>query len=822
MKAPAMISRNHRHTPAPAHWGALGLLLLAAAFARADSLVPPTMSYSGFLTEADGTPIAAFAPQTRNFEFRIYAQATGGTPLWAEAQTVTIDQGHFGVILGEGTSVSGAPSGIEAFLNVIANATSANLHLGITPQGGEEFSPRQRLLSSPFAQRALVAERVSQATGSSVLGDARITTATLNGNLRLARQDDGRANFIEFGATTPGKHPDAGKILYQAYSNGVDIFGAGTSTANRRLTLWAEGGTHLHGPISFEPDARQNITMGASTNGIGIQNSGVVFFRSSNQFDWYRAGAFHPSAGNAGSGGNRLATLSIDGFHLRSGFFSGDGSGLTNFNSAQLPNNYNYLGINLNNHMEFGRGIANKPPENGRIAYNRVTGTFFGTPITISEHLDIFGAGTTTANRRIRLWADQGVVTTGPASISGALTVGGSNSTTISGTTVSNGSFLAQGASTIAGTITARSNLEMLGSGTLNFNNLVREAQLINLWSETGQPSYAIGVNGGVARSVYLRTQTRFAWHVGGAHSASGPGGTMIANWDNARCEFNVPVLIDSHLEVGATAQRNINYAFYARAGNGNPSTGGTSGIVPVAIYAHNRIVGSEFNAVSDARLKSVLRPSDPAADLDTLTQIEIVDYTLKDRVEGGGQPLKKVIAQQVESVFPQAVSQTRGIVPDVYQKATAESGFLTMPDAHSHGLQPGDTLRVLREDRAIESEILAVREDGVQLAADDLDGEVFVYGRRVGDMCSVDYDAIAMLNVSATREVHRRINHNAATIATCRDEQNDLARDAASLTESLQLEDHRLKAIEAGISQMSQVRLAPPATGDRQLARTQ
>lgn len=36
-------------------------------------------------------------------------------------------------------------------------------------------------------------------------------------------------------------------------------------------------------------------------------------------------------------------------------------------------------------------------------------------------------------------------------------------------------------------------------------------------------------------------------------------------------------------------------------------------------------------------------------------------------------------------------------------------------------------------------------------------DGEVFVYGREVKDFRQVDYEAIAMLNVSATQELARR-----------------------------------------------------------------
>ena len=42
----------------------------------------------------------------------------------------------------------------------------------------------------------------------------------------------------------------------------------------------------------------------------------------------------------------------------------------------------------------------------------------------------------------------------------------------------------------------------------------------------------------------------------------------------------------------------------------------------------------------------------------------------------------------------------------------------------------------------------------------------VFVYGREVKDFRVVDYEAIAMLNVSATQALHRRMARQAAAAA--------------------------------------------------------
>jgi hypothetical protein len=55
-------------------------------------------------------------------------------------------------------------------------------------------------------------------------------------------------NTLEFGADIPGKHPNAGKIGYQTFTPGaLDIVGAGTNVASRRIKFWAERGAVFNG-----------------------------------------------------------------------------------------------------------------------------------------------------------------------------------------------------------------------------------------------------------------------------------------------------------------------------------------------------------------------------------------------------------------------------------------------------------------------------------------------------------------------------------------------------------------------------------------------
>src|SRR5689334_16372668 len=80
------------------------------AHAQANSSPPTKLTYQGFLTDAAGVPLGDTTPINTNIIFRIYNAITTGTNKWTEQQTVTIDKGHFSVLLGEGSPYLSEPS----------------------------------------------------------------------------------------------------------------------------------------------------------------------------------------------------------------------------------------------------------------------------------------------------------------------------------------------------------------------------------------------------------------------------------------------------------------------------------------------------------------------------------------------------------------------------------------------------------------------------------------------------------------------------------------------------------------------------------------
>jgi hypothetical protein len=99
--------------------------------------VPPYLVHQGRLLDALNAPVEG----AQSLTFNLYAEETGGSSLWAETQTVSVNAGFYSVTLGQVT-----PLAVSAF-------NGDTLYLGVTI-GGEELAPRLAMRSVPYALKA--------------------------------------------------------------------------------------------------------------------------------------------------------------------------------------------------------------------------------------------------------------------------------------------------------------------------------------------------------------------------------------------------------------------------------------------------------------------------------------------------------------------------------------------------------------------------------------------------------------------------------------------------------------------------------------------
>lgn len=187
--------------------------------------------------------------------------------------------------------------------------------------------------------------------------------------------------------------------------------------------------------------------------------------------------------------------------------------------------------------------------------------------------------------------------------------------------------------------------------------------------------------------------------------------------------------------------------------------------LVDFDIVGKRSIVSAQNVTTSDARIKNILRVSDNQQDLETLRRLKITDYRYKDVANWGNQTFKKVIAQQVEEVYPQAVRKQTSTLPDIYclaeKVAYDESGKeLTVTLSKDYGIKVGDKLEMIHAEKGkMQAEVIAVSGNGFTVKDWHYPTDkIFVFGREVNDFRVVDYEALSMLGISATQALLQRL----------------------------------------------------------------
>ncbi|MCC6462416.1 MAG: hypothetical protein IT260_18255 [Saprospiraceae bacterium] len=281
------------------------------------------------------------------------------------------------------------------------------------------------------------------------------------------------------------------------------------------------------------------------------------------------------------------------------------------------------------------------------------------------------------------------------------------------------------------------------------------DAGLLGLRAETMNSDAVVGIStgdqnwAGVAGHCYAPDGNAL-W---GQNFTNGKGG-LIGGKDFAGLFWGGAVRI-----TGISPVASANFAYFTLGPLPPPFQAPVSevynGNTQYSLWADNAVRGLQFQAMSDRRIKDIVGVSDSRRDLATLLQIEITDYYFKDRITKGNMPQKKVIGQQVAVVFPQAVdSNTQEFIPDILQTSRADNGWIALA---GHGLQAGDIVRLFFGQKQVGLKVTEATVSGFRVDTAP-SGPVFVYGRQVRDFHVVDYEAISMLNVSATQELARQV----------------------------------------------------------------
>ncbi len=796
------------------------LLGFTAPIGAQTSAVPDQISYQGFVTDAGGNPIGNTTPENRTIVFRIWDHPTNTAApnlIYSEQQVVTISKGEFSVLVGDGIAVTGETNKGKPTVTIPTafGGTTRFIGISVYESNGNvapEISPRQRVVSSAYAYRARFAETLGSNGGTAIstLNDGRVgvgntnppslftitgaNTSTSTSTPQMVITADDVTERLRLGVDSTGN----GTGFIQSFKEGTGAqnlllnpsggnVGIGMSTAPT-APLDVNGGIKAAGASGY------TFNTGDLDGGLFSPADGVVTLRTNNTERLRVDGS-----GNVGIGMSApAARLDVAGkasafaVQARSSVTSRDqggylewnlnGQGETNinnqkgsgfggftFNEVDANNNYTErMRISASGNVGIGTttpgaplsvraGSNTSPSTNGLSVTNPTnsannhailglsTQAAGGNPMLAFDVVANAGytIGIDNADDRLKISRDWGAFTNTMMTFTGSGDVG-------------------------IGTTTPAQKLDVIG-GT--------QSQWLELRANSGTPY--IDFSGTTAadfhaRIIYAGTGDN-RLHFEAAAFTYGPGNVGIGITNPTQGRLVV---------TGAGSTNNFGSTWIY-------GSGGAAANGPVnetnSIYASASIAGSHFRAFSDRRIKQIVGRSDSSQDLATVLGIEITDYRYIDKLAYGNKTHKKVIAQQLEQVFPEAVKQTTDVVPDIYKRASIKDGWITLTTE----LKKGERVRLISPKEDGVYEVLEVKKDGFRTAFKPQCAEVFVFGREVNDFRSVDYEAISMLNVSATQQIKKEKD---AEVKALKEENTELK----ARVEALEAQTERLAELEA------------------------
>lgn len=576
--------------------------------------VPGFISYQGRVLNSTGALVGSPTPVNRTVIFRVWDHPSNtltGNLIYSEQQTVTIAEGEFSVLVGQGVATTGSQFGYSETAKKLADIATAfggsTRYLGVTVDDGtaavdNEITPRQQIVSSAFSFRAKFAETLGTSTSTAL-------TTVDSGNVGV-------------GNTNPTAR--------------FTVSAAGTGTGSPQMVITAD-------------DVTERLRIGVDSTG-----NGTGYIQSFKEGTGAQNLLLNPSGGNVGIGTTNPAhRLHVFGNTALQGSASGDSIGFSIYNSGAAERaTFAMAGGGGAYSSDAVQGDAIVRAFNGKLLLQSGTGA---SAICINSSNNV---GIGKSNPGAKLDVNGNISATGSLSVTGT---NGSFSTPFfapSGTTTLSLFVSGVGVNEPQMRFSRASDGQFYDIGMNGSNGFVIDDNdtprlTINSAGNVGigesNPTARLHVNG----NAHMSGDVYATGRVGvGTTSPQGLMDIGITGWSNSA--FNIRARNTDDIIMNVWRRSNATGGGGAGSECFRLEDWSGAGFSLVVIQGNAvKPGGGSWGTYSDVRLKENIQNLEGV--LPRLLQLRSVSFEYKDKPEAGGLKGAQIgfIAQEVEKVFP-------------------------------------------------------------------------------------------------------------------------------------------------------------------------
>tara|TARA_B100001559_G_scaffold307323_1_gene299401 strand:- start:1495 stop:2703 length:1209 start_codon:yes stop_codon:yes gene_type:complete len=382
------------------------------------------------------------------------------------------------------------------------------------------------------------------------------------------------------------------------------------------------------------------------------------------------------------------------------------------------------------------------------------------------------GAGTSTTNRAVRIWDKLGIGTSSPSGPLHIYESTGSSRSATSGTLV-------------------------LDHGDSGGSSCIVFPSRRNNNSDYGYIQYEDSTNSGDEQSRFI---------IGTENDGQGSNQDNLILYPSNSVGIGLYTPSAAKLTVSGYGSGHQHSYRYLNAGSDShgPYTASGSTYVYYSIWATGRIRSTEFNAVSDERIKKDIVDVVDVSALEKIRLLKPKTYKYKDTLARNDNTVYGFIAQEVANVIPYAVTTCTDSIPNILTHASItrndtffppDSNVYYMPsnvhvsessnifdihlDVSVPDLSLSNTSTIsITTDKDVNDTFRVVKQVGDVITITSGEkiqstnvfsnvSNVFVYGEEVSDFHNLNKDSIFTVATAALQEVDRQLQAEKTKVAT-------------------------------------------------------